>query len=414
MIMQGLKVTIKEIQNRISISNPNFNFDKSVNYTLKGKINITCKKCKTVINKDVYQATKVTFVCTTCSAVQGTNISQTIFVKRVKTYNPNIIVLGSYINSSSRVSVQCKKCLTSWLEDPQKLMYKNRNKHGRCKNCRNLLRKSTKSYKEELTLKRPDLILLSEYKGCFIKVEVKSLICGHTFTGNPSYILHAKTGKSGCFNCVCKTVHIKSNQEDFTKNLFIKKPNLQILGNYINLKTKIKIKCLDCNYTFESPPNRLLALKYACVECARMNVGYKRTTITIKNKTFNTQGYENIFIQKLAKTYPEQFKDLLTGKDVPIFFYVGTSPTTKQIIKRSYRPDGFIPTRNLIVEVKSTYTAWGTKEWFINLKQKRKAVIAEGYNFALVLITKAGEHLKLPKNWYRMHYKTLKVNYKGL
>lgn len=59
--------------------------------------------------------------------------------------------------------------------------------------------------------------------------------------------------------------------------------NIQLIDNYINIRTSIKHKCLKCNIIFESTPKSLLNSKFGCPNCS----GKKFSTNNYKSKLPN-------------------------------------------------------------------------------------------------------------------------------
>jgi hypothetical protein len=70
--------------------------------------------------------------------------------------------------------------------------------------------------------------------------------------------------------------------------------------------------------------------------------------------------------------------------------------------KAVYFPDFYIPKLNAIIEVKSTLTLLKWEKQFELTQAKARRVIAKGYDFRLLLISKAGSRISLPKNWLDM------------
>lgn len=107
----------------------------------------------------------------------------------------------------------------------------------------------------------------------------------------------------------------------------------------------------------------------------QQNARYKRKTYTWKTgETSYVQGYEPIVLRELEDS-GYAFKDVLTSKkDMPEIWYYYNNK------KRRYFPDMHIPKENLIIEVKSDYTANANKE--VN-DLKFAAVKELGYNFKL-------------------------------
>lgn len=97
---------------------------------------------------------------------------------------------------------------------------------------------------------------------------------------------------------------------------------------------------------------------------------YKFTLDTGYEITY--QGYENVAIKKLLETYNET-EVVIRRKDIPLFWYLGEDEK-----QHRYFPDIFIPSENLIIEVKSTRT-YNCE--FNKNQLKKKACLDAGYNF---------------------------------
>lgn len=95
-------------------------------------------------------------------------------------------------------------------------------------------------------------------------------------------------------------------------------------------------------------------------------------------KIIQLQGYENKGLDFLLETYSED--QIVFGRAVPVFAY-------KHMGNRLYYPDFYVPSVNLIVEVKSTWTMRAQKEK--NLL-KEKAVIANGFDFRFLIFDANG------------------------
>lgn len=87
------------------------------------------------------------------------------------------------------------------------------------------------------------------------------------------------------------------------------------------------------------------------------------------------QGYELIAILELLKTYSED-EIILNG--IPNFWY-------QNKIRSKYYPDIYIPSKRLIIEVKSKYTY---KKDFDKNQLKRQAVLDDGFNFQFWICSK--------------------------
>ena len=110
---------------------------------------------------------------------------------------------------------------------------------------------------------------------------------------------------------------------------------------------------------------------FQSTECRELNAHarYKMYDLTVDDKTFiGLQGYEKFFVT--SKEY--NVNEIEHGKTVPRVPYELAGGS------HMYFPDFFIPSENLIIEVKSTYTFVVDMERCIT---KANACIDKGYNF---------------------------------
>lgn len=78
----------------------------------------------------------------------------------------------------------------------------------------------------------------------------------------------------GCGYCAKRK---KKTQEEYIQELSIKKPNIEVLEQYVSLKTKILHRCKVCGYEWKVIPDNLLNNKNGCPKCG------KRAKLTNEN-----------------------------------------------------------------------------------------------------------------------------------
>lgn len=92
----------------------------------------------------------------------------------------------------------------------------------------------------------------------------------------------------------------------------------------------------------------------------------------------NLQGYEPIVLNWLINEYNLGKFDINIGKsNIPIIKYGENA-------KQMYFPDFYLPKKNLLIEVKSTYTLFKHYE---NVMDKCQAAISSGYSILLLVLT---------------------------
>lgn len=130
------------------------------------------------------------------------------FIKKFNENNKNNIeIIGDYKNMSTKLLVKCNRCGKEWMAHPQKLV-----KGYNCREC---------AYKDR--------------------------------------------------NKKHKGNNRKKTQDEFVTEIGIKKPNIKIIGEYVNARTKIKCECTLCGNIWDSVPRNLLSIGNGCPECGNRN-----------------------------------------------------------------------------------------------------------------------------------------------
>lgn len=194
------------------------------------------------------------------------------FVEDLYNVNPNIEVIGDFINTQTKIKCKCKIDGYEWESKPTWLLQKRG-----CPECakRNLhlkRKRSNEDFVKILKEKNPNIEVLGEYFNARTKIKCCCKLCNHEWMVIPDSLLRGY----GCPKCGIKKM--KSTQtktyKDFTSELSHINPNIEILGKYINARTKIQYKCKQCGNIHEATPDNLLK-GYGCPVCA-FSKGEKR------------------------------------------------------------------------------------------------------------------------------------------
>lgn len=81
----------------------------------------------------------------------------------------------------------------------------------------------------------------------------------------------------------------KKTHEEFIAEMKIKHPDIEVLGEYVDCKTKVKCRCKIDDYIFEMRPNNLLQGQ-GCSLCGRRNkkpTKWNTKTFSLKLKEMN-------------------------------------------------------------------------------------------------------------------------------
>lgn len=190
------------------------------------------------------------------------------FVDQMTIKNPNIIILGTYTNSQTKILCKCKIDDNEWLVTPSKLL------EGRgCPECgkRTVSKKMSKSHDQfvkELSLINPNIEVLGKYINSSTKILVRCKIDGNEWLGIPGNLINGR----GCPKCKSTNTSLRMRYtheyvEQLLKNTY---PNIIMLENYKGHHIKIKFKCLICNTEWSAMPTHVLHGKWLCPTCGKI------------------------------------------------------------------------------------------------------------------------------------------------
>lgn len=185
-------------------------------------------------------------------------------------YNPDIEVLEDYINARTKILHKCKICNYEWYTAPSNLFSHN----GYCPKCNPKIKRNRtiEDYKEELSIKNPDIMVIGEFTNATTKLLHKCNVCSYEWDAKPSNILSGK----GCPNCANKKRNInrKPTQDEYIEKVKLKNNLLKVVGTYIDMHTKIEHRCVFCNDIIMITPSGVLR-GYGCKKCSALRTGQK-------------------------------------------------------------------------------------------------------------------------------------------
>ncbi|MBR0437138.1 MAG: hypothetical protein IJK12_07835 [Clostridia bacterium] len=179
------------------------------------------------------------------------------FINEMNSINPSIEVLGEYKNSDTKVMVKCRKCGFVWCSTPQNL----RQGFG-CKKCSHVYSPTNEEFLEWIKANRPDITILEPYINLRTKLKCRCNQCGHIWSVSPDSI---KAWKK-CPKCAG---NYSPTTEEFKSSIEEKRPDIRVLGEYVNTHTKILCECTICGNKWSPTPHDLKQGS-GCPLCANM------------------------------------------------------------------------------------------------------------------------------------------------
>ena len=222
------------------------------------------------------------------------------YVQMVSQINPYIEVIGQYINARTKILHRCLKHNIEWYTMPENILYG----YG-CSEClkekiglKN--KKSLSLYIEELKIANPNIIMIGEYINATTYTTHKCLVCGYEWKTIPARLL---TGQ-GCPKCAG---NIKRTNEEYVLQVSKINPYIEVIGQYINARTPILHKCKIDGYEWNATPYNILDGK-GCPLCKETS-GERMVRQWLEQ--FNIE-YE----------YQKVFDDCRDKKPLPFDFYL--------------------------------------------------------------------------------------------
>lgn len=113
--------------------------------------------------------------------------------------------------------------------------------------------------------------LISTYENSRTKVEMKHLVCGHTYNVRPSKFTEGKR----CPNCSKPFQNKKTHEEFKAQVVELGESKYELLSTYENSQTKVNMRHLVCGHVYNVRPDKFLEGK-RCPNCSK-TFGKKKT-----------------------------------------------------------------------------------------------------------------------------------------
>lgn len=219
------------------------------------------------------------------SAHKGSSrISHEEFVEAIGEITPTIEITSRYTANKAKITAKCTICGYEWSTTPTMLL-----KGSGCVSCAGVKKKTTEEFVEQLAKISPSIEVLGEYSNTSTKIKVRNKVCGHSWYATPNSLLRG----SNCPKCAGNS---KKTHAQFLKELRSVNPNISVVGEYIDAKTKIVVQCNTCGQELLMTPNALLN-GHGCKDC-----NHARGIASHRGKTHLKTTDE--FVQQLSTLNP--------------------------------------------------------------------------------------------------------------
>jgi len=135
-----------------------------------------------------------------------------------------------------------------------------------CPKCSKRYTNTKEEFLKELLVINPNISIISEYLKMSKKVRAKCLKDGYEWNVTPSRLLRG----SGCPKCGGVAPY---TSKEFSEKLKERNPDVEMVGEYINNKTKFQVRCINDGYIWMATPKTLL--KGIGCPCCKISKGEK-------------------------------------------------------------------------------------------------------------------------------------------
>lgn len=233
-------------------------------------IQVRCRECGHMWNPKAISLTSGKRGCPKCWEAQRGKARAKPYEQFIQEFlakgDSNIQIVGNYSKLSEQIDVKCRVCGYKWAPPAGRLL----KGHG-CPRCAGHLKMTHDQFVSKAKSKNPDIEIIGEYKNADTKVDVRCKICGHVW--HPKAIALTKSNPNGCPKCAQEKISSKQRRTtaQFIEELSFQNPDIEVLGEYVNANTKIRVRCKSCGHEWNPKPSYLLNMGRGCPECRKMH-----------------------------------------------------------------------------------------------------------------------------------------------
>ena len=151
--------------------------------------NLIRVKCSVCGEETLYKvASNVAYKKVKCSECERLRKLR-IFILKLKEIRPHIEYIDGYIDTKTKITVKCTICGNIYKAYPNNLLLKTSGKRIGCVKCLQTQGKTHEEFIQEMNVKNPEILVISQYQGFFKEVLCECRKCHHQWYAKPDHLL---------------------------------------------------------------------------------------------------------------------------------------------------------------------------------------------------------------------------------
>ena len=196
------------------------------------------------------------------------------YVQELAIKNPDIEVIGQYINNKTPIMHHCLKHNIYWDARPNDILSGKGCKLCACEKISKANRATHDKYVQDLAIKNPIIEVIGEYINAKTKILHHCLRHDVYWDVTPDDVLHG----CGCKQCRDEKYNKSRSKshEQYIHEVEIINPDIVVIGQYAGNKIPIEHYCKVHNVFWSISPDGILS-GYGCRECRKEKIAYKKS-----------------------------------------------------------------------------------------------------------------------------------------
>lgn len=256
-----------------------------VNSNSKLEFQCLLESCNYIWCADIYSVTNAGNGCPKCGTkrtIEKTKrtlneIEEILLPRQIKLISP-------YINNATYSDFKCLKleCGYEWNTICRNVFNNNRG----CPKCAKRLPISLDEVDSKLLSK--NIKRLSIFKNTQKHMQVQCLLDNYIWNATYNKLIHNDSGCPECYG------NVPLSNDIIDQRLNDSNCNIQRIGNYINIHTKIDFKCKKCLLVWASEPNNIINGLHGCPLCNKHSINEKIIYNILKKNNIEFEHQKNI------------------------------------------------------------------------------------------------------------------------